>query len=206
MLPSRGSACIGMAARSPLPAVAKGGRSLGNCFRVLSRLRSTAALGFAARPVHDSSAARAGGGTMRLERVLASRGRSAEPPPAASRGRCSRATASAASVTLAVTPASRSTGLDQFRCCAATLRSSRSTDNHDHAVRKVRDFQSNPPGYDHLVFRVADIEAAERHLLANGIGIEDSGEMPIGPGEVGRYLRFKDPEGNLVGFMQRSST
>ncbi len=76
------------------------------------------------------------------------------------------------------------------------------TSNPAQHGRTVENFQSNPPGYDHLVFEVDDIAAAKTWLESQGIhagSIEDVTIPGIG---VFQYLRFKDPEGNLLGLRQ----
>lgn len=68
--------------------------------------------------------------------------------------------------------------------------------------RSVIHFQANPPGYDHLVFVVDDIEAASAYLVAKGVEFESTEDLIL-PGELRKYRRFKDPEGNLLGIFQR---
>lgn len=69
--------------------------------------------------------------------------------------------------------------------------------------RTVASYLTNPPGYDHLVFLTQDIEQIRRVLTAHRVPIENQGEMPLPDGTTGMYCRFRDPEGNLIGVMQR---
>ena len=68
--------------------------------------------------------------------------------------------------------------------------------------RTVETFLANPPGYDHLVFDVDDIAATktwlESHVIHAG-ALEDVTIPGLG---AFQYLRFKDPEGNLLGLRQ----
>ena len=76
------------------------------------------------------------------------------------------------------------------------------TSNPAQHGRTVENFLSNPPGYDHLVFEVDDIAAAKTWLESQDIHagpIEDVTVPGIG---AFQYLRFKDPEGNLLGLRQ----
>lgn len=60
----------------------------------------------------------------------------------------------------------------------------------------------NPPGYDHLVFEVDDIVAVQAWLESQGVTAGSLEDVTIpGIGDF-KYLRFKDPEGNLLGLRQ----
>jgi catechol 2,3-dioxygenase-like lactoylglutathione lyase family enzyme len=76
------------------------------------------------------------------------------------------------------------------------------TGNPAQHGRTIENVLSNGPGYDHLVFEVGDIAAAQTWLESQGIAaglIEDITIPGLG---AFQYLRFKDPEGNLLGLRQ----
>lgn len=77
------------------------------------------------------------------------------------------------------------------------------TSSIQRTKRTVTSYLTNPPGYDHLVFLTHDIQQIERQLLTHHVPLEDQGEMPLLDGTTGKYCRFRDPEGNLIGVMQR---
>ena len=79
------------------------------------------------------------------------------------------------------------------------------TSNPTRHGRTIEALLPNPPGYDHLVFDVENIVAAQTWLGSHGIAvaIEDLSVPELG---VFHYLRFRDPEGNLLGLRQPKPT
>jgi len=68
--------------------------------------------------------------------------------------------------------------------------------------RRGTDFTANPPGLDHLSFRVADIDEACETLEARGVSLE--GPTVGAPGEF-RYRGFRDPDGTMLYVVERPS-
>ena len=73
--------------------------------------------------------------------------------------------------------------------------------NKEHG-RTSETFRSNPPRYDHLVFEVDEIAAAKTWLESHGIAAGSIEDVTIPGIGAFQYLRFKDPEGNLLGLRQ----
>jgi glyoxylase I family protein len=67
-----------------------------------------------------------------------------------------------------------------------------------HCVREISDNKLG--GWRHLALRVNSIESAQRELEGKGLRFEES-IKPAGGG--GRVLFFRDPEGNLLHFVER---
>ncbi len=68
-------------------------------------------------------------------------------------------------------------------------------------VEEIADTTNNGlAGWRHLALRVDSIEAARRELESRGVAFTES-PKPAGGG--GRVLFFKDPEGNLLHFVER---
>ena len=74
--------------------------------------------------------------------------------------------------------------------------------HEDGQKRSIPHFMQNPPGYDHLVFAVDDIDAAGSRLEAKGIVFEVVATLELPEGGHAKVRRFKDPEGNLIGLQQ----
>jgi methylmalonyl-CoA/ethylmalonyl-CoA epimerase len=72
------------------------------------------------------------------------------------------------------------------------------TDSTQPAGRRERDLVHNPPGIDHISFRVADVDANHRELLARGIAIE---EGPTNQVWGSRTITMLDPDGNRIYFL-----
>ena len=68
--------------------------------------------------------------------------------------------------------------------------------------RSIPQFIQNPPGYDHLVFAVDDIDAVGDELEAKGVRFEVIATLDLPEGGRAKVRRFKDPEGNLIGLQQ----
>lgn len=64
------------------------------------------------------------------------------------------------------------------------------------------DFAANPPGIDHLSFRVSDLDAAIRTLEERGVHFV--GAIVGEPGEF-RYRGFRDPDGTMLYVVERAS-
>ena len=76
------------------------------------------------------------------------------------------------------------------------------TSNPAQHGRTIENILSNAPGYDHLVFEVDDIAAAQTWLESQGIAAGSIQDISIPGLGAFRYLRFKDPEGNSLGLRQ----
>ena len=68
--------------------------------------------------------------------------------------------------------------------------------------RSIPQFMHNPPGYDHIVFAVDDIDTVGAHLEAKGVVFEVVDTLELPEGGRAKVRRFKDPEGNLMGLQQ----
>jgi len=79
------------------------------------------------------------------------------------------------------------------------------TSNPTQQGRTIQTFLANPPGYDHLVFDVDDIAATKTWLESHGIAAAIENVSIPGLGAF-HYLRFQDPEGNLLGLRQPMQT
>lgn len=73
-----------------------------------------------------------------------------------------------------------------------------------HDLRSVTNYASDAPGYDHLVFDTPDLNIARARLATNGVKVEFDQVVQLG-GQWYHYLRFNDPEGNLLGIRQHIS-
>ena len=80
------------------------------------------------------------------------------------------------------------------------------TSNPAQHGRTIETFLANPPGYDHLVFEVDDIAATRTWLESHGVAAGPIEDVTIPGLGAFQYLRFKDPEGNLLGLRQPMTT
>ena len=69
------------------------------------------------------------------------------------------------------------------------------TDSAQPTARREHDLVHNPPGIDHISFRVADVDANHRELLARGVTIE---EGPTNQEWGSRTITMLDPDGNRI--------
>lgn len=60
-------------------------------------------------------------------------------------------------------------------------------------------FRRDPPGLDRIVLEVDDLEEAAASLRAQGVEISFEGFH-----QEGRFARFQDPEGNVIGLVESS--
>lgn len=75
------------------------------------------------------------------------------------------------------------------------------TASEEQPARRAPDLVGNPPGYDHISLRVADVDAAYAELRSRGVEFE--GE-PVSVESWGiRLVAFRDPEGNGFFLVQR---
>ena len=58
-------------------------------------------------------------------------------------------------------------------------------------------FRRNPPGLDRIVLEVDDLEQTSASLRSRGVEIDFDGFH-----EEGRFARFQDPEGNVIGLIE----
>ena len=72
------------------------------------------------------------------------------------------------------------------------------TDSPKSPEPRQLDLVHNPPGIDHISFRVADVDASHQQLLERGVEIE---EGPTNQDWGSRTITMLDPDGNRIYFL-----
>src|SRR5205823_13319041 len=72
------------------------------------------------------------------------------------------------------------------------------TDSAQPAGRRELDLVHNPPGIDHISFRVVDVDASHQALVARGVKME---EGPTNQEWGSRTITMLDPDGNRIYFL-----
>jgi catechol 2,3-dioxygenase-like lactoylglutathione lyase family enzyme len=72
------------------------------------------------------------------------------------------------------------------------------TSSSESPRRRELDLIHNPPGIDHISFRVADVDTNHQELLARGVEIE---EGPTNQDWGSRTITLLDPDGNRIYFL-----